>query len=95
MTDKSTTMRISARNRDALLAVIAEHDDATTLDEALRIVLFEWESYQVMARIAADPGALADVRDEAVLLSEGTLDIDEDPYDWGPHAAPKPARRSR
>jgi hypothetical protein len=95
MTDKATTMRISARNRDALLAVIAEHDDATTLDEALRIVLFEWEGYQGMARLAADPKALADYQAEALMLSEGSITVDEDPYDWGPDVEAKSPRRTR
>ena len=93
MTDKATTMRISARNRDALLAVMNEHDDATTLDEALRIVLFEWESYQAMARLAADPRALGSYRAETRALAESAIDLDEDPYDWGDDAAADTPRR--
>lgn len=91
---KATTMRISPRNRDALLRVIAEHDDATTLDEALRIVMFEWDGYRAMARIAADPRALADYRAEAHTLAEGTVAVHDDPYDWGTDAKAQPARHT-
>lgn len=91
---KATTMRISSRNRDALLRVVAEHDDAGTLDEALRIVLFEWDGYRAMARLAADPRALADHQAEAHTLAEGTVAVDDDPYDWGTDADAQPARHT-
>lgn len=91
---KATTMRISARNRDALLQVIVEHGDADTLDEALRIVLFEWEGYRAMARIGADPRAVAGYQAEARAFAEGTVAVDDDPYDWGTDAAAPPAQHT-
>lgn len=93
-TSKATTMRISPRNRDALLRVIAEHEDATTLDEALRIVLFEWDGYRSMARITADPRALAAYQAEALALSEGTVAVDDDPFDWGADGDAHSTRRT-
>jgi hypothetical protein len=93
-TNKATTMRISARNRDALLEVIAEHDDAATLDEALRIVLFEWAGYRSMAELAADPEALAAYDAETRALAECAVTVDDAPYDWGPDAETTSPRRS-
>jgi hypothetical protein len=95
MTDKGTTMRISSRNRDALLGVVAEHEDAATLDEALRIVLFEWESYRAMARLATDRAGMAHYQTEARGLGEGNVTVHDEPYDWGADAkaTAQPRRR--
>lgn len=91
---KATTMRISSRNRDALLRVIAEHEDATTLDEAMRIVLFEWDGYRAMARIAADPRAMADYQSQARTLAEGNVAVDDDRYEWETDAHAQPTQQT-
>jgi hypothetical protein len=56
--------------------------------------LFEWEGYRSMARLSADPEALADYRAEARALAEGAVAVDEDPYDWGSDADTHPSHRT-
>lgn len=66
-----TTMRISGANRDALMRVMADRPHATTLDEALRIVLWEWRGYAAIA--ATDPDDLVEYAAEATALAEATV----------------------
>jgi hypothetical protein len=65
-----TSMRVAVANRDAL-ARIAEHElGGVSLDEALRIVLFEHETHAALARLAADPEAARDYVQEATALAD-------------------------
>jgi hypothetical protein len=63
-------MRVSVPTRDALARIAAEELGGVSLDEALRIVLFEHETGSALARLAAESDALDDYRAEARSLAE-------------------------
>jgi hypothetical protein len=65
-----TSMRVAVENRDALARIAATELGGVSLDEALRIVLFEHESRAALARLAADPDAHAGYLREAADLAE-------------------------
>jgi len=65
-----TTMRVSTPNRDALARIAERELGGVSLDEALRIVLFERETAVALARLAADPDAVAEYAGEARSLAE-------------------------
>jgi hypothetical protein len=72
-----TTMRVSGETRDAL-ARIAENDlGGVSLDEALRIVLFEYQTSVALMRLSADPEALAEYRDEAAAVADVDVTVSE------------------
>jgi hypothetical protein len=72
-----TTMRVSVPTRDEL-ARVAEHEfGGVSLDEALRIVLFEHASAAAIARMAADPEALGEYRAETESLEAVDTEIAE------------------
>jgi len=65
-----TSMRVDRSNRDALARIAAEELGGVSLDEALRIVLFEHECLASYARLSDDPDSLADYRAEAAELAD-------------------------
>jgi ribosomal protein L12E/L44/L45/RPP1/RPP2 len=60
-----TTLRVSVEARDTLARIAADELGGVSLDEALRIVLFHYQAAVAIARVEADPEALADYRREA------------------------------
>jgi hypothetical protein len=60
-----TSMRIDQANRDALARIAAEELGGASLDETVRVLLFEHETIKAVARLEADPEALADWQHEA------------------------------
>lgn len=70
-------MRVDAAHRDALARIAATELGGVSLDEALRIVLFEHETRVALARLAADPDAHADYLREAAELAEVDISIAE------------------
>lgn len=65
-----TSMRVDRSNRDALARIAAEELGGVSLDEALRVVLFEHECLASYARLSDDPDSLADYRAEAAQLAD-------------------------
>lgn len=63
--DMQTSMRVDQANRDALARIAAEELGGVSLDEALRMLLFEHETMRAVARLEADPEALANWQREA------------------------------
>ena len=55
--DMQTSIRVTSENRDALARIAATELRGVSLDETLRVVLFEHQSRAVLARLATDPGA--------------------------------------
>lgn len=72
-----TTVRVSATNRDALSAIARDELGGVSLDEALRVVLFEHRTAAAVARLAADTAALADYQDEAAELAEADVAVSQ------------------
>jgi hypothetical protein len=65
-----TSMRIESTNRDRLAQIAANELGGVSLDEALRVVLFEHETRVALARLAADPDLYADYLAEAAAFAE-------------------------
>lgn len=65
-----TSMRVASESRDALARIASEEMNGASLDEALRVVLFEHESRQALARLAADPAASESYLVESQRLAE-------------------------
>lgn len=72
-----TTMRVSPPNRDALARIAEEELGGVSLDEALRIVLFERDTEAALARLNADEEAREDYRREAQGLAETDVAVRE------------------
>ncbi|MEU7820033.1 hypothetical protein [Catellatospora sp. NPDC049111] len=60
-----TSMRVSTENRDALARIAAEEFNGASLDETLRVLIWQHRAAQDAARLEADPEALAGYRSEA------------------------------
>jgi hypothetical protein len=65
-----TSMRVDAKNRDALARIAETELGGASLDEALRIVLFEHQTRAALARLAADPDERNDYLNEASELAQ-------------------------
>ena len=65
-----TSMRVDSANRDRLARIAASELGGVSLDEALRVVLFEHETKVALARLAADPDLHADYLAEAAELAK-------------------------
>lgn len=72
-----TSMRVTPENRDALARIAATELDGATLDEALRVVLFEHHSRAALARLAADPDAAKSYLAESEQLAEVDVAVRE------------------
>lgn len=63
-------MRVEVGNRDQLAQIAAQELGGVSLDEALRVLLFEHRTRVALARLAAEPAAAADYMTEASVLAE-------------------------
>jgi hypothetical protein len=70
-------MRVSPANRDALAKIAADELGGVSLDDALRVLVFEHESRVGLSRLAADPDAWAQYRGEAATMAEVDVDVNE------------------
>ncbi len=60
-----TSMRVSTVNRDTLAKIAMNELGGVSLDEALRIVLFQHETVAAVSALESDPEALAQYQHEA------------------------------
>ncbi len=72
-----TSMRVDKSNRDALARIAARELGGVSLDEALRILVFEHECLASYARLVDDSDSLADYRAEAAQLGEVDVAVAE------------------
>lgn len=72
-----TSMRVTAENRDTLARIAATELGGVSLDEALRVVLFERQSRAALARLATDPDAADSYLTETTQLAEIDVVVDE------------------
>ena len=56
-----TTMRVTPKNRDALAKIAADELGGVSLDEALRVLVFEHDSRVALAEFQAENEVLAEV----------------------------------
>lgn len=71
-----TSMRVSTENRDALQR-IAREMGAPTMDDALKVLMFEHDTLLAYARLATNPKELADYRAETAALAETDVEVAE------------------
>ena len=69
-----TTMRVRRGTLDKLAARQKELG-ASSLDEALETILFRQRAYEAIARLKADPAALADYQHEAEEWAEVDVEV--------------------
>lgn len=72
-----TSMRVTRENRDALARIASAELGGVSLDEALRVVLFEHQSRAALARLNADPDAAASYLTEVAQLAEVDVAVKE------------------
>lgn len=72
-----TSMRLRSENRDALARIAATELGGVSLDEALRVMLFEHQSRVALARLAADPEAADSYLAESAQLGEVDVAVTE------------------
>lgn len=72
-----TTMRVTKRNRDALARLAESEMGGVSLDDALRVLLFEHHTRAAYARLSSDPEALKEYQDEARSLAEVDVEVKE------------------
>ncbi|MEO6713807.1 MAG: hypothetical protein ABIM89_10310 [Mycobacteriales bacterium] len=72
-----TSMRVSKESRDALARIAAQDLGGVSLDEALRVVLFEHRTAAALARLAADPAQADEYLAEARALAESDAPVEE------------------
>jgi hypothetical protein len=65
-----TSIRVTAANRDALARIAEDELGGASLDEALRVVLFEHHTRVALARLASNPEMADDYLSEATGLAE-------------------------
>lgn len=72
-----TSMRVDRTNRDAL-ARIAERDlGGVSMDEALRVLVFEHDTHVALAKLASDPAAMSEYVTEATSLADVDAQVAE------------------
>ena len=72
-----TSMRVASETRDALARIAATELGGVSLDEALRVVLFEHLSRAALTRLAADPAAADCYLAESARLAEVDVPVQE------------------
>lgn len=65
-----TSLRVDTERRDALAQIAAEDLGGVTIDEALRVLIFEHRTRAAFARLAEQPGEVRSYLDEAQELAE-------------------------
>ena len=65
-----TSLRVDTERRDALAQIAAEDLGGVTIDEALRVLIFEHRTRAALARLAEQPGEMQSSVDEAQGLAE-------------------------
>lgn len=66
--DMQTSMRVAQENRDRLARIAESELGGATLDDALRVLLFEHESRRALARLAADPEMACELPNDLVFV---------------------------
>jgi hypothetical protein len=70
-----TTIKVSPRNRDALAAIARDELGGVSLDDALRVLLFQHRTMMAYERLEADPEALAEYQREARELANADIEV--------------------
>lgn len=72
-----TSIRVTTENRDSLARIAATELGGVSLDEALRVVLFEHRSRVALARLATNPDAAGSYLAETAQLADVDTAVQE------------------
>ena len=72
-----TSIRVTPENRDSLARIAATELGGVSLDEALRVVLFEHRSRVALARLATNPDAAGSYLAETAQLADVDTAVQE------------------
>jgi hypothetical protein len=72
-----TTMRVTKETRDAVAQIARRELGGVSMDEALRMLIFEHQSRVALSRLGSDPEASADYLAEASRLAEVDTQVRE------------------
>ena len=72
-----TSIRVTSENRDSLARIAATELGGVSLDEALRVVLFEHRSRVALARLATNPDAAGSYLAETAQLADVDTAVQE------------------
>lgn len=72
-----TSIRVTPENRDSLARIAATELGGVSLDEALRVVLFEHRSLVALARLATNPDAAGSYLAETAQLADVDTAVQE------------------
>ena len=72
-----TSIRVTPENRDSLARIAAIELGGVSLDEALRVVLFEHRSRVALARLATNPDAAGSYLAETAQLADVDTAVQE------------------
>jgi hypothetical protein len=75
--DMKTTISVSRETRDQLARIAEDELHGVSMDQALKIILFQHQSARDIARLGADPQALADYQNDMAGLAEADLAVRE------------------
>ncbi|HVX44075.1 MAG TPA: hypothetical protein VHC49_09310 [Mycobacteriales bacterium] len=72
-----TSMRVTRENRDALARIATDELGGVSMDEALRILLFEHRTRVALTRLAADPDAAESYLAESAEIAQADPQVRE------------------
>lgn len=72
-----TSLRVDSDRRDALAQIAAEDLGGVSMDEALRVLIFEHRTRAAFARLAEQPYEMQDYVDEARALAEVDTTVED------------------
>lgn len=72
-----TSLRVDAARRDELARIAAEDLGGVSMDEALRVLIFEHRTRAAFARLAADPLEAASYAGEATALADVDVHVQD------------------
>ncbi|WP_020522932.1 hypothetical protein [Catelliglobosispora koreensis] len=72
-----TSIRVDQTSRDALAKIANDEMGGVSMDDALKVLLFEHASLAAIAALEADPAALAEYRAEAREWAELDTQVSE------------------
>lgn len=72
-----TSLRVDAARRDELARIAAEDLGGVSMDEALRVLIFEHRTRAAFARLATDPLEAASYLEELTALADVDVDVQE------------------
>lgn len=68
------SIRVAVATRDALADIARDELGGVSLDEALRVLIFEYQTRRALQRLRDDPEALGEYLTEGLAIAESALE---------------------